>query len=109
MGNAFYLIWLGASLLFWYMVFGKMGLTQWKGLVPGYNLYTLCEELEGNGWHAFLYLIPIYNIVLWIQLCIKWAKTFGKTAGFGVGIALLTPVFLGIIALDEKVLYQKDV
>ncbi|MBR3271257.1 MAG: hypothetical protein IKI59_04975, partial [Clostridia bacterium] len=66
--RVFTIFWIAATLLFMYMVFGKMDLVQWKGLVPGYNLYTLCEEFDGNGWRVFMFLIPVYNIVLWIQM-----------------------------------------
>lgn len=109
MGKVFYVLWLGATLLFTYMVFQKMDLTPWKGAVPGYNLYTLCEEFDGNGWRVFLFLIPVYGIILWIRMGMKWARSFGRTNGFGVGIALLPPVFLGILAFDEKACYQKTV
>ena len=36
--RVFTIFWIAATLLFMYMVFGKMDLVQWKGLVPGYNL-----------------------------------------------------------------------
>ena len=109
MSTAISCIWAAATLLFCYLTFQKMDITPWKGLIPGYNLYLLCQEFDGNGWRVFMFLIPVYNVILWIRLCIKWAKSFGKTTGFGVGVALLTPVFLGIIALDEKTCYQKTV
>lgn len=109
MRSVFTVLWLGASLLFSYMVFQKMDLTPWKGAVPGYNLYTLCELFDGNGWRVFMFLIPVYGLILWIKLSMKWARSFGKTNGFGVGIALLTPVFLGMLALDEKTCYQRTV
>ncbi len=105
----FSIFWFAAILLFNYMVFQKMDLVAWKGLVPGYNLYTLCEEFDGNGWRVFLFLIPVYNVILWIKMGMKWARSFGKSNGFGVGIALLTPVFLAILALDEKACYAKTV
>lgn len=109
MKSAFSICWLGASLLFTYMVFQKMDLTPWKGAVPGYNLYTLCEEFYGNGWRVFLFLIPVYGLILWIKMGIKWAQSFGKSSGYGVGIALLTPIFLGMLAFEEKACYQKTV
>lgn len=106
---ALWMVWIGLSLLFSYYVFGKMGLVAWKGLVPGYNLYVLCEEFYGNGWRVFMFLIPVYGVVLWVKLCLTWARGFGKSAGFGVGMALATPVFLGILALNDKVCYARNV
>lgn len=109
MRSALSICWLGASLLFTYMVFQKMDLTPWKGAVPGYNLYILCEEFYGNGWRVFMFLIPVYGLILWIKMCMHWAHSFGKTNGYGVGIALLTPIFLGMLAFEEKACYQKTV
>ena len=107
--NTVSMLWLAASLLMMYMVFKKMGLVAWKGLVPGYNLFTLCEEFDGNGWRVFLFLVPVYNVILWIRLCMKWARAFGKSNGFGVGMALLTPIFLAMLAFDEKACYAKTI
>ncbi len=109
MGYVLWAIWTAAFLFFLYLVFQKMDITPWKGLIPGYNLYLLCEEFEGNGWRVFMFLIPIYGLILWIKMCIKWANAFGRSTGFGVGLALVSPVFLGILALDERACYQKTV
>ncbi len=106
--NAFSVLWLAATLYMMYLVFQKMGLVAWKGFVPGYNLYTLCEEFDGNGWRVFLFLIPVYGLILWIKMCMRWARSFGKTNGFGVGLALLPPIFLAIIGFDEKACYVKE-
>ena len=103
------LLWMAATLVFLYMIFSKMNLIPWKGLVPGYNLFELCREFDGNGFRVFLFLIPVYGVILWVKLCMKWARSFGKTNGFGVGMAFLTPIFLGILAFDEKVCYAKSV
>ncbi len=109
MDKAISVIWAVATLVFMYMAFEKMDLVAWKGCVPGYNLYELCREFDGNGWRVFMFLIPVYGLILWIKLCMKWARSFGKTNGFGVGLALLTPVFLGMIVFDQKACYQKTV
>ena len=109
MESVFSCAWIAATLLFLYLTFQKMGITPWKGLVPGYNLYILCQEFDGNGWRVFMFLIPVYNIILWFRLCRKWAAAFGKSKGWSVGLALLTPIFLGFLALDNKVFYQKNV
>lgn len=103
------IVWVVATLLFFYLTFQKMDIAPWKGLIPGYNAYNVFREFEGNGFRVFMLLIPVYGIIVWIRLCMKWAQAFGKGMGYGVGIAFLPPIFLGIIALDNKTCYQKSV
>ena len=50
-------------------------------------------------WYLALYLIPgvgalIANILIYLEL----AKKFGQSTGFGIGLALLNPIFMAILA-----------
>lgn len=83
-----------------WFIFLKMGIEGWRGIIPGYNYYLLFERLYGSGWKVFKLLIPGYNIYLWIKLCIDIALEFNRTKGFGVGMALLSPVFFTILAFS---------
>ena len=78
--------------------FQKMGRMGWEGIIPGYNLYVLFDMIYQNGWKLFMLLIPIYSIILWIKLNMELAVRFNKSRGFGVGMALLPPVFWSILA-----------
>jgi hypothetical protein len=42
-------------------------------------------------------LIPLVNFIICIILCIDLAKSFGKGAGFGIGLAFLGIIFLSIL------------
>ncbi len=86
-----------------WVIFKKMGHEGWEGIVPFYNLYILFEEFYGNGWKVLLLLIPIYNIYLIISLFIKMAHAFGQSSGFGVGLALLSPIFMPVLAFGDYV------
>ena len=46
-------------------------------------------------------LIPFVNVVVGIIVCIDLAKSFGKGAGFGWGIALLGIIFLPILGFGS--------
>ena len=46
-------------------------------------------------------LIPIVNFILAIVLCIDLAKSFGKGAGFGIGLALLGVIFFPILGFGS--------
>lgn len=84
-------------------VFRKMGHEGWEGIVPLYNTYVLFQELCGSGWKILLLLIPIYNIYLIIKLNIRLAKAFGQSSGFGIGLALLSFIFMPVLAFGNYV------
>ena len=83
-------------------IFQKMGREGWEGIVPFYNTYVLCQELYGNGWKFLLFLIPLYNIYFAFKLNIDLAHKFNKGTGFGIGLVLLSTIFLCILAFDSS-------
>ena len=84
-------------------IFQKMGRKGWEGIIPIYSSYVLMEELYGNGWRILLFLIPLYNIYLIFRVNIDLANKFHQGAGFGIGLALLYPVFACILAFGNAV------
>jgi hypothetical protein len=82
---------------FW-RIFTKAGQPGWAAIVPIYNLIVLFRIAGRPWWWILLLLIPIVNIVVLIVTYIDVAKSFGKSAAFGVGLALLGVVFLPILA-----------
>ena len=46
-------------------------------------------------------LIPLVNFIVAIILCIDMAKSFGKGAGFGIGLALLGIIFWPILGFGS--------
>jgi hypothetical protein len=86
-----------ASLAGFWKMFEKMGKPGWNGIVPIYNLYILTQILGKPVWWIVLGLIPFVNIVLWIPV----AERFGKSAAFGVGLALLPFVFALMLGFGD--------
>ncbi len=98
----------------YWMLFKKANKRVWAALVPFYNQYTLYSVVWGNGWffliETALSLATIYTtgFICWVFLildlafcCIhqyKTAKSFGKGVGFAVGLVLLYPLFICILA-----------
>jgi hypothetical protein len=80
-------------------VFAKAGHPGWAAIIPIYNMYVWCKIVGRPGWWVILMLIPLVNIVVAIIVCIDMAKSFGKGAGFGIGLALLGIIFLPILGL----------
>ena len=82
-------------------VFTKAGQPGWASIIPIYNLYIWCKIVGRPGWWILLMLIPFVNIIVGIILCIDMAKSFGKGAGFGIGLALLGIIFWPILGFGS--------
>ena len=82
-------------------VFVKAGQPGWASIIPIYNLYVWCKIVGRPGWWIILMLIPFVNIIVGIVLCIDMAKSFGKGAGFGIGLAFLGIIFLPILGFGS--------
>jgi hypothetical protein len=82
-------------------VFTKAGQPGWASLIPIYNLYVWCKIVGRPWWWILLMLIPFVNFIILIILCIDMAKSFGKGAGFGIGLALLGIIFLPILGFGS--------
>ena len=82
-------------------VFTKSGEPGWTAFIPIVNLYKMCKIADGNGWKFLLYLIPIVNIVYYILVNIRFAKAYGKSTAFGVGLIFLNIIFVYILAFGS--------
>ncbi|MCB9498614.1 MAG: hypothetical protein H6687_01850 [Bacillales bacterium] len=83
-------------------IFKKANEHWWLALIPFANVYTLYKIVRGNGWKFLLLLIPIFGQIYAIITQFKLAKAFGKGVGFGLGLFLLCPIFMLILAFDQS-------
>ncbi|HJW93059.1 MAG TPA: DUF5684 domain-containing protein [Thermoanaerobaculia bacterium] len=83
-------------------VFVKAGKPGWAAIVPIYNLFVLAEIAGKPSWWGLLMLIPFVGIIMFIIVCISLAERFGKSAGFGVGLGLLGPIFFPILGFGDS-------
>jgi Family of unknown function (DUF5684) len=82
-------------------VFTKAGKPGWASLVPIYNTIVLLEIIGKPVWWFLLLMIPCVNIIIAFIVCIELAKSFGKEAGFGIGLALLGVIFFPILGFGS--------
>ena len=82
-------------------IFKKAGKEGWKALIPVYNAYTMLQILNMEPMLCFLAIIPGANFMLSIVMNVKLAKSFGKGAGFAVGLILLEPIFMMILGFGD--------
>ena len=85
---------------FW-RIFTKAGQPGWAVIIPIYNALVMLRIAGRPWWWLLLSLIPLVNIVVGIILCIDIAKSFGKGAGFGLGLLFLSPIFAMILGFGS--------
>lgn len=84
-----------------YKAFEKAGRPGWAAIIPVYNAYVACEIARLPILWFILALLPCVNFVAWIVICLNIAQHFGKTAGYGVGMALLGFVFWPMLGFSD--------
>lgn len=82
-------------------VFTKAGQPGWALFIPIYNAIVWLRVCGKPGWWFILLLIPIVNIIITLIASLGMAKNFGKSAGFGIGLWLLGPIFIPILAFGD--------
>lgn len=82
-------------------VFTKAGKAGWLVLIPIVNIYQLLKIAGRPGWWLILLIIPLVNLIISILVSMDIAKSFGKGAGFGLGLAFLSPIFYPILGFGS--------
>jgi len=95
------LIFIALYIISLWKIFVKAGKPGWAAIIPIYNTIVLLEIVGRPIWWIILFLIPCVNIVFNIIVCIDLAKSFGKDAAFGIGLALLSIIFFPILGFGS--------
>jgi hypothetical protein len=82
-------------------VFAKAGEPGWGVIVPIYNLYLICKISGRPEWWLILFFIPMVNIVIGLIIAMDIAKAFSKSSGFGIGLWLLSFIFVPILGFGS--------
>ena len=87
----------------YWRLFAKAGEPGWGAIVPIYNLYLYCKIAGRPEWWLILFFIPLVNIVFALILAMDIAKSFSKSSGFGIGLWLLSFIFVPILGFGSAV------
>ncbi len=87
-------------------VFRKAGKPGWASIIPIYNTVVMIQIAELPMWYIALFFVPFANVYAIFKINIEIAKKFGKSAGFGVGMTLLQPIFYAILAFSKDAVYS---
>ncbi|MCK9481768.1 MAG: DUF5684 domain-containing protein [Bacteroidia bacterium] len=105
----FYILILALIIISLWKVFEKAGKPGWAAIVPIYNIVILLEIVKKPTWWILLLLIPFVNVIIAIIIYIELAKAFGQGVGFAIGLLLLSIVFFPLLAFgDYKYGYIED-
>ena len=101
----FLILWIVANM----RILSKAGKPGWHAIIPFVNMYQLAVIGGKPGWWGivacFLPIIPIAggiaSLVMFVMIYHGIAQGYGKGAGFTVGLILLNPIFLLILAFGS--------
>ncbi len=82
-------------------LYAKTGRPGWNGIVPIYNLVVLLQIVGRPVWWIIGLFIPVLNIIVPFIVAMDLARSFGKSAAYGVGLALLGIVFVPMLAFGD--------
>lgn len=82
-------------------VFIKAGQPGWAVIVPIYNTIVMIQVAGKPIWWFLLLFIPVVNFIIVILVSLAIAEKFGKGAGFGLGLAFLSPIFYPILGFGS--------
>ena len=88
-------------------IFTKAGKPWWASIVPIYNIIVMLEIAKLPMWYIALFFVPIANIYALFKINIEMAKKFGKGTGFGIGMTLVSIIFIPLLAFSDNK-YEDD-
>lgn len=91
------------SIIGMWKIYGKAGKAGWASIVPIYNAIILLEITNKPICWIFPLCIPVVNLIPFVILTHRLALSFGKDAGYTVGIILLPIIFHPLLGFDKSV------
>lgn len=111
-GSVLIILFLAVAIFYiaaYWKLFAKAGEPGWGALVPIYNIYLYCKIAGRPEWWVILFFIPLVNFVIALILAMDIAKAFSKSQGFGIGLWLLSFIFVPILGYGSAVYTKPDV
>ena len=73
----------------------------WAAIVPIYNIVVLLKIVGKPIWWIVLFIIPLVSLVAAVLIYVSFAKSFGKSTGFAIGMLLLPFIFIPMLAFSD--------
>ena len=65
-------------------------------------MYPILKATGRPTWWIVLFFIPLVNLVMLIVLMVDLAKSFGKSAAYGWGLAILGFIFFPMLGFGSS-------
>ena len=82
-------------------IYKKAGKPAISAIVPIWNIIVWLEIIEKPIWYLFLLIIPGVNIVILLLMYIGLAKKFGKDTAFGVLTFFFSWIMIPLLAFSN--------
>lgn len=96
-----YIAIIGLMIASGWKIYTKAGQPGWAAIVPIYNIFVLCKIVGKPTWWTLLIFIPIVNYIIIIIMIHGMSKSFGKGAGYTVGLIFLGIIFYPMLAFGD--------
>ena len=90
-------------------VFEKLGEAGWKSIIPIYNIIVMLQLVKWDLWKILLFLIPIVGQIFSFLLFRDLAARFGKGVGFAIGMLFLPLIFFPILGFGGVPVQEESV
>jgi hypothetical protein len=94
------IVWLISVIGMWKM-YEKAGKPGWASIIPIYNVIVWLEIIGKPVWWLVMLIIPCVNIIFAIWMINLLAKSFGQTEGFTIGLLLLPFIFYPLLGFGN--------
>ncbi len=101
-GFLFFLAYIVLMVVSLWKIFEKAGKQGWAALIPIYNLVVLLQIAGKPDWWALLMLLmPITHLIFLPWTYNMLSKSFGKDEGFTLGLLFLGIIFFPLLAFGD--------
>lgn len=85
-----------------FLLFPIAGEANWKGLIPGYNLYIALKISKKPWWWLLLFIFPGVNILMLMVVSYQVAMVFNRRSTTDVLLAIFVPFIAFILWAKSK-------
>lgn len=85
-----------------WLIYTKADRAGCLALIPVANAYVLLRISGLPRWSFLLLFLPPINLLLLTWMWLRLGRAFGHGLVFGLGLIVLNPVFVPLLAFDEK-------
>ncbi len=105
-GLVMFVIWFAVLVLMiisMWKIYVKAGQPGWASIIPIYNIIVWLQMINKPLWWIVLLFIPFVNFIVIIMMYHELSKVFGKGVGYTIGMIFLGIIFLPMLAFGSAV------